>query len=107
MVDTLAVLFVERARPRALGAVLPQHPILLRRELAPPLFLAHRDCEFLGRRMISAAEAAQQALCHDARLSDRKCDGTGYRDADAGREEASEAATSQIREGEWPASPRA
>src|SRR5438105_102743 len=71
MIDTLAVLLVERARTGALGAVLPQHSVLRRRELAPPLLLAHCDCEFLGRRMISAAEAAQQALCHDARLSDR------------------------------------
>src|SRR6266446_3348188 len=64
-VDALAILLVERARSRAFGAVVAQHSTCRRRKLAPPLFFAHRDRKFLGRRMSSAAEAAQQALCHD------------------------------------------
>src|SRR5437762_10266504 len=60
VIDPRAVLFIERARPGAFGAVLPQHSVLRRRQLTPPLFLAQRNRKFLPRRMPAAAQAADK-----------------------------------------------
>src|SRR5207302_10673799 len=45
--DALAVLFQERARTRAFGAILAQDVILLRRQLRAPFRIGFFDLEFL------------------------------------------------------------
>src|SRR5271155_1039220 len=62
--DPGAVLLIERARSGPFGAVLPQHPILRRRQLAPPLLLAQRNRKRFPRRMSATAQAAEKTLCH-------------------------------------------
>src|SRR5437763_4218607 len=47
VINSGAVLLVERARPGALGAMLAQHPVLLGRQLAAPLLVALLDLEVL------------------------------------------------------------
>src|SRR3984893_16371218 len=57
--DALAMLLEQRARPRALGALLAQDLILLRGELCAPLRVGLFDLEFLrglGRRGAQPAE---------------------------------------------------
>src|SRR5215831_17974581 len=65
VVHARAILLIEQTRTGAFGTVLAQHSVRCWRKPAPPLFFAHRDRKFLHRRMSSAAEAAQQALCHN------------------------------------------
>src|SRR5207253_4634161 len=61
VIDPGAVLLVERARPGALGAVLAQHPVLLGRQAAAPLLIAHRHLEILARGGLGRRAAAAQA----------------------------------------------
>src|SRR5205807_4936607 len=64
VIDSGAVLLIEGARSGAFGAVLPQHPVLRRRQFTPPLLLAQRNRKRLPRRMSAAAQAAEKTLCH-------------------------------------------
>src|SRR5437763_4494140 len=58
MIDAGPVLLVERAGAGALGAVLPQHAVLLRGQLLAPLGVAERHLEFLGGRLPASAQPA-------------------------------------------------
>jgi hypothetical protein len=64
VVNARAILLIEQTGAGAFGAVLAQHSVRRWRKPTPPVLFAHRDREFLDRRMSSAAEAAQQAFCH-------------------------------------------
>src|SRR5206468_6027907 len=86
VVHACVILLIEQTRTGAFGTVLAQHSERRWRKPAPPLFFTHRDRKFLDRRMFSAAEATQQALCHNisSRIGVRR---DGYRIAGAGSEE--------------------
>src|SRR4051794_40620567 len=64
VIDPGAVLLIEGARSGTFGAVLPQHPVLRRRELTPPLLLAERNRKGFPRGMTATAQAAEKTLCH-------------------------------------------
>ena len=49
MIDAGAMLLVERAGAGALGAVLTQHPVLLRRQPLAPFLIAERHLEIFVR----------------------------------------------------------
>src|SRR5215469_15120547 len=86
MVEPGPILLVERARPGALCAVLPQHPILCRRQFAPPLLLIEGNRKCLFCRVPAATQSAEQALCHAFPFG-LKVHPLGYRVAGILREE--------------------
>src|SRR5262249_35804152 len=55
--DAFALLVVERARARALGAAAAQTVVLRRREDAAPLLVALLDLEWAGHRIVRLAPA--------------------------------------------------
>src|SRR5207302_6825204 len=63
-----AILLVERARAGAFGAMLAQHPVLLRGQPLAPFLVAQRHAEIFARSgfgwRTAAAQAAQQTFCH-------------------------------------------
>src|SRR5262249_22666240 len=61
LVDPLGVLLVEGTAPRPLGAVLPEHVKLLRREALPPLGVGSGDLEGAGRLALARASEAAAA----------------------------------------------
>src|SRR5437764_961730 len=87
VIDPGAVLLIEGARSGAFGAVLPQYPVLRRRQLTPPLLLAQRNRKRLPRRMSAAAQAAEKTLCHALPFG-LELQPTEYRIARASREGA-------------------
>src|ERR1700731_392665 len=64
VIDPGVILLIEGARSGTFGAVLPQHPVLRRGQLAPPLPLAKRNRKGFPRGMTATAQAAEKPFCH-------------------------------------------